>query len=42
MRALPIVLVFAVMFYWLWKVRGRRTVAALVRHDPPPVATRAN
>jgi uncharacterized membrane protein len=24
MRALPIVLVFAAMFYWLWRVRGRR------------------
>jgi uncharacterized membrane protein len=23
MRALPIVLVFAAMFYWLWRVRGR-------------------
>jgi hypothetical protein len=25
MRALPIVLVFGAMFYWLWRVRGRRT-----------------
>ena len=24
MRALPIVLLFGAMFYWLWKVRGRR------------------
>jgi hypothetical protein len=24
MRALPILLLFAAMFYWLWKVRGRR------------------
>ena len=24
MRALPVVLVFAAMFYWLWRVRGRR------------------
>jgi hypothetical protein len=24
MRALPIALVFAAMFYWLWRVRGRR------------------
>jgi len=23
MRALPVVLVFAAMFYWLWRVRGR-------------------
>ena len=23
MRALPVVLVFLTMFYWLWRVRGR-------------------
>jgi len=30
MRALPVVLIFVAMFYWLWRVRGRRafTVAA--------------
>jgi uncharacterized membrane protein len=27
MRALPIALVFAAMFYWLWRVRSRRTLA---------------
>ena len=29
-RALPVVLIFVAMFYWLWRVRGRRafTVAA--------------
>jgi len=32
MRALPILLIFAAMFYWMWKVR-RRTPAMLVRHD---------
>jgi hypothetical protein len=26
MRALPILLVFGAMFYWLWRVRSRRTV----------------
>jgi uncharacterized membrane protein len=26
MRALPIVLLFGAMFYWLWRVRGRRTL----------------
>jgi len=26
MRAIPIALVFAVMFYWLWRVRTRRTL----------------
>jgi hypothetical protein len=27
MRTLPIVLVFVAMFYWLWRVRGRRPLA---------------
>jgi uncharacterized membrane protein len=27
MRALPVVLVFAAMFYWLWRIRTRRMVA---------------
>jgi hypothetical protein len=38
MRALPILLLFGAMFYWLWRVRGRRTLPVLVRHDslPPP------
>lgn len=27
MRTLPIALVFAAMFYWLWRVRGRRAFA---------------
>jgi uncharacterized membrane protein len=26
MRALPIVLLFGAMFYWLWRVRGRRAL----------------
>jgi uncharacterized membrane protein len=39
MRALPIVLVFGAMFYWLWRVRGRRTLPVLVRHDSMPHAT---
>jgi hypothetical protein len=33
MRALPILLLFGAMFYWLWRVRGRRTLPVLVRHD---------
>ena len=41
MRALPILLVFGAMFYWLWRVRGRRTLPVLVRHDSSPLATRA-
>ncbi len=36
MRALPILLVFGAMFYWLWRVRGRRTLPVLVRHDSMP------
>lgn len=41
MRALPIVLLFGAMFYWLWRVRGRRPLPALVRHDSAPLATHA-
>jgi hypothetical protein len=41
MRVLPILLVFGAMFYWLWRVRGRRPLPVLVRHDPVPVPTRA-
>jgi uncharacterized membrane protein len=33
MRALPILLLFGAMFYWLWRVRGRRALPVLVRHD---------
>ena len=33
MRALPILLLFSVMFYWLWKVRRRRTLPVLVRGE---------
>ena len=40
MRALPILLLFGAMFYWLWRVRSRRTLAVLVRHDSFPVAPR--
>lgn len=41
MRALPIVLVFAAMFYWLWRVRGRRPFVwgdgPAARNQPAPV-----
>jgi multisubunit Na+/H+ antiporter MnhB subunit len=33
MRALPILLLFGAMFYLLWRVRSRRTLPVLVRHD---------
>lgn len=42
MRALPIVVLFGAMFYWLWRVRARRALPVVVRHDlteglaPPP------
>jgi uncharacterized membrane protein len=42
MRALPIVMLFGAMFYWLWRLRGRRTLPVLVRHDSVAVAPRAN
>ena len=32
MRALPILLLFGAMFYWLWRVRSRRPLPVLVRH----------
>jgi len=41
MRALPILLVFGAMFYWLWRLRGRRTWPVPVRHDSTPLATPA-
>jgi len=33
MRTLPILLLFGAMFYWLWRVRSRRTLPVLVLHD---------
>jgi len=36
-RALPILLIFAAMFYWLWRVRRRRTLPVVRRHDPIPL-----
>jgi uncharacterized membrane protein len=41
MRALPILLLFGVMFYWLWRLRRRRPLPVIVRHDSVPLATRA-
>src|SRR5262249_11974089 len=41
MRALPILLLFASMFYWLWRVRSRRGLPAIVRNDSIQPATRA-
>ncbi len=36
MRALPILLLFGAMFYWLWRVRRRRPLPVIVRHDSMP------
>lgn len=33
MRALPILLLFGAMFYWLWRVRSHRALPVVVRHD---------
>jgi hypothetical protein len=33
MRTLPFLLLFGAMFYWLWRVRGRRALPVLVRHE---------
>jgi len=41
LRALPILLLFGAMFYWLWRVRSRRTLPVLVRHDAMPLSTPA-
>ena len=38
MRALPILLLFGAMFYWLWRLRGRRTLPVLMRHEGMPSA----
>lgn len=37
MRALPIVLLFAVSLYWLWRLR-RRPSSVRLRHDSIPLA----
>ena len=42
MRALPILLLFAAMFYWLWRVRSRRRLPVFVRHDSMPSRIRGN
>lgn len=37
MRALPIVLLFGAMFYWMWRVRRRRALPVMVRNEPSTV-----
>jgi uncharacterized membrane protein len=41
LRALPILLIFGAMFYWLWRVRRRRPLPVVLRHDSMPVITPA-
>ena len=41
MRALPFVLLFGAIFYWLWRLRGRRTLPLLVRNESMPLVSRA-
>ena len=41
MRALPILLIFVAMFYWLWRVRRRGALPVIVRHDSMPLTTPA-
>lgn len=38
MRALPIAVLFGAMFYWLWRVRRRRALPVVVRHDSMPLS----
>ena len=33
MRALPIIILFGAMFYWLWRVRSRRPLSVVVRNE---------
>jgi uncharacterized membrane protein len=33
-RMLPILLIFVAMFYWMWRVRRRRPLPVIIRHDP--------
>jgi hypothetical protein len=37
MRALPILLLFGAMFYWLWRLRRRRPLPVVVRHESMPL-----
>ena len=41
MRMLPILLIFAAMFFWMWRVRRRRPLPVVVRHDPMQLITSA-
>jgi hypothetical protein len=34
MRALPFLVLFGAMFYWLWRVRRRRALPVVIRNEP--------
>jgi hypothetical protein len=38
-RALPILVLFGTMFYWLWRVRRRRALPGIIRHDAMPLTS---
>jgi hypothetical protein len=42
MRMLPILLIFGAMFYWLWRVRGRRPSPIGLRDDSIPLTVPAD
>jgi uncharacterized membrane protein len=41
MRALPVLVLFGAMFYWLWRVRRRRALPVIVRHESVPLPSSA-
>ncbi|MEY2548221.1 MAG: hypothetical protein QOD64_803 [Verrucomicrobiota bacterium] len=41
-RMLPILLIFGAMFYWLWRVRRRRTLPVVLPHDSIPLTIPAD
>lgn len=41
MRALPFLVLFGAMFYWLWRVRRRRALPVILRHESIPLTTSA-
>ncbi|HZR25703.1 MAG TPA: hypothetical protein VFA59_19045 [Vicinamibacterales bacterium] len=41
MRALPVLLIFVAMFYWMWRLSARRRPSVILRSEPAPAAVRA-
>jgi uncharacterized membrane protein len=40
MRALPILALYAAMFYWLWRLRRHKTLRLAIRDDPTALTAR--